>query len=155
MKENQISFSQIQNDNWFLSRSAPNSLNNGFNSLEIHLSKTNVRKISTDEDEEENNEESSNLIPQSKIVGKSNCGRVMYLPQYEEKLKKQITNNQKVKNISMLYEENIVQGVTNDEPIQSYKSIKSMSKSCENIAVAATDRRSPFQPEDLQVHNIF
>lgn len=67
-RESELSNSQNSN-NWFLSKSAPNSLNNGFNSIE-----TNSPQKS------DGPENLSSLVPTS---NKQNSGRLMYLPELE------------------------------------------------------------------------
>lgn len=150
-----MNLTQVQSDNWFLSRSAPNSLNNGFNSLEIHMSKGTTQKITTevidDEEDEEgedvNEEDATPFIPMNiKSSVNSNGGRVMYLPEYDDKIEKSTTGSEKIRNSSQEMHQN---GDVMEEFKSNYKSSK-MSKSCENIT-SAIDRRSPFEPEDLQV----
>lgn len=157
----QLNVTQVQNDNWFLSRSAPNSLNNGFNSLEIHMSKCNTQKVTVDiiddeEEEEEEEEEKENddedaapFIPMNiKTSVNSNSGRVMYLPEYDDKIEKNTSGSDKITN-TLSHEIIHTNGDASEEFKSSYKS--KMSKSCENITLTAADRRSPFEPEDLQV----
>lgn len=148
---------QDQNDNWFLSRSAPNSLNNGFNSLEIRLSKHNSIL-------QETSEERPSLVPFNvKNSSSSSGGRVMYLPECKESEKydsfdKEIDDDighftTHKKKDDYKYVQNAIETSSNDSNINksNYRyTSKAMSKSCENISSSVVNK-SPFEPEDLQV----
>lgn len=152
VKESQPSISQDQSDNWFLSRSAPNSLNNGFNSLEIRLSKqSNIL--------EETAEERSSLVPLNvKNPTNSNVGRVMYLPECKENDnvlygKEAVETHQHLSQKKKEYKshQNGLEDINIDTSLSkiAYR-ITSMSKSCENIS-SGGGNKSSFEPEDLQV----
>lgn len=150
VKESQPSMSQDQSDNWFLSRSAPNSLNNGFNSLEIRISKhSNIL--------EETAEERSSLVPlNTKNPTTSNVGRVMYLPECKEndlyeKEAVEIPQHLPQKKKEFKTHQNGFEDINIDTNLSkiNYR-ITSMSKSCENIS-SGGGIKSSFEPEDLQV----
>lgn len=117
----QMNTPQESNDNWFFSKSAPNSLNNGFNSLEF--------KRSQKSDDHENN----------LVTTQPNSGRVMYLPNLEysknqRQSRSEIRNNYKDRSKSA------------DRSKMNHR-LSLLSKSCENIS---TDIKSSSEPEDLQ-----
>lgn len=114
---------QESSENWFFSKSAPNSLNNGFNSLEFRRSQKS--------DEQENI-----LVPTN---NQSNSGRLMYLPNLDynknqRKSRSDVRNNYKDRSKSA-------------ERAQNNNKLTLLSKSCENISI---DIKSSSEPEDLQ-----
>lgn len=118
----QMNPTQESNDNWFFSKSAPNSLNNGFNSLEFRRS-------------QKSDDHEPNLVPTN---NQPNSGRLMYLPNLDynknqRQSRSEIRNNYKDRSKSAERAKN--------------NKFSLMSKSCENISV---DVKSSSEPEDLQ-----
>lgn len=121
---------QDQCENWFLSKSVPNSLNNGFNSLEFKNS-----RVSSDEDN------SGMLVPMN--MGQ-NTGRVMYLPATKSSNKS--PNNQRRFSRSDSRNPAKFRSKSTNNMIQN-TNLGIMSKSYENIS---SDLKSSSEPEDLQ-----
>lgn len=115
---------QEQSDNWFLSKSAPNSLNNGFNSLELKS-----RKIEEDLLIHQNNSQ--------------NTGRVMYLPKLEEHSRSSSVGNRS----SSHGRERERDRSKSAERSTAIQKMHLLSKSCENIS---SEVKSSSEPEDLQ-----
>lgn len=121
-----------QSENWFLSKSAPNSLNNGFNSLEIQKSQ-----------KSEETELSTNLVKARSNT--QNVTRIMYLPELDNLyIKKQNSQRrqEKVRSKELFRE----RSRSAERTRENYK-MALMSKSCENIS---TQVQSSPEPEDLQ-----
>lgn len=120
----QVTTTQEQSDNWFFSRSAPNSLNNGFNSLELRRS------------QKSDDQEKSNLVP---INSQANSGRLMYLPNLD------YTKNQRQSRADV---RNNFNRSKSADRLNVNPKLSLFSKSCENIS--AVDVKSSSEPEDLQ-----
>lgn len=143
-KDVQPSLLQDQSDNWFLSRSAPNSLNNGFNSLEIRLLKHNSNIVP-----EFSDEGSSSLVPHAtKNTPNLNGGRVMYLPECGDNnnLYSYQKDNDEMPSYKQQRKKDKLK--SNPNPLGVYSGI---SKSCEHISSDTVTNNIPFAPEDLQV----
>lgn len=113
---------QESSDNWFFSKSAPNSLNNGFNSLEFRRS--------------QKSDEQDNLVPAN---NQPNSGRLMYLPNLDynknqRQSRSEMRNNYKDRSKSA-------------DRSRGGNKFSLLSKSCENISA---DVKSSSEPEDLQ-----
>lgn len=115
--------SQDQSDNWFLSKSAPNSLNNGFNSLEM--------KNSNKSEEKE-----QSLVPNSR-----SSGRLMYLPEFD--------NNQDHRHTRPKTKEDLRERSKSADRSKTNHKLSVFSKSCENIN-GEVKSSSDAEPEDLQ-----
>lgn len=119
----QPNLTQEQSDNWLLSKSAANSLTNGFNSLEMRYS--------------QKSDDFKNLLATNKT---QNGGRVMYLPEFDGNFRKNRSNikdNMRYRSRSM-------------ERIKSSNQFTVYSKSCENITAELQSSSSHSEPEDLQ-----
>lgn len=121
-KRDSFSFNR-QSENWFLSKSAPNSLNNGFNSLEIQNS--------------QKSEETDQLITANNT---QNVSRVMYLPEFENLYTKHGQKKIDKGRIKDHYRNNKYSKETYNLTIRS--------KSCENISTQ--EYLSSPEPENLQ-----
>ncbi|RZC42870.1 cactin-like, partial [Asbolus verrucosus] len=119
----QPNLSQDQSDNWFLSKSAPNSLNNGFNSLEL--------KNSSKSDEKD-----QLLVPNSK-----SSGRLMYLPEFD--------TNQDHRHARSKVKDDLRERSKSADRSKTNHKLSVFSKSCENINGEAKSSSEP-EPEDLQ-----
>lgn len=103
----QPNLSQEQSNNWFLSKSAPNSLNNGFNSLEI--------KACISEEKE-----------QYLTTNSKSSGRVMYLPEFDTKQDHRNPLKSKTKN-------SIRERSKSVDRLTHHQQLATLSKSCENL----------------------
>lgn len=126
LAQQQSNVLQDQGDNWFLSKSAPNSLNNGLNSLEVKHSQK-----SDDTDRQ--------LLTNSSV--KQNSGRVMYLPElnYEQ-------NQARAKS----KHETRVRSKSAERSNNNYK-LSVYSKSCENIVAEVASTQEPKNLQDPPV----
>jgi hypothetical protein len=114
---------QDQSDNWFLSKSAPNSLNNGFNSLEMKNSNKSEEKDQL-------------LVPNSK-----SAGRLMYLPEFD--------NFQDHRHARSKTKDELRERSKSADRSKSNRRLSVFSKSCENINDEIKSSSEP-EPEDLQ-----
>lgn len=114
---------QEQSDNWLLSKSAANSLTNGFNSLEMRYS--------------QKSDEFKNILATNKT---QNGGRVMYLPECDGNYRKNRTNARD----NIRYRSRSMERVKNSNQLTVY------SKSCENITAELQSSSTHSEPEDLQ-----
>ncbi|KAJ3639536.1 hypothetical protein Zmor_002891 [Zophobas morio] len=119
----QANVCQDQSDNWFLSKSAPNSLNNGFNSLELKNSSKSEEKDQL-------------LVPNSK-----SAGRLMYLPEFD--------NTQDHRHARSKTKDDIRERSKSADRSRSNHKLSAFSKSCENINGEVKSSSEP-EPEDLQ-----
>lgn len=117
----EMNLSQDQSDNWFLSKSAPNSLNNGFSSLDL--------KSSVKSDEKD-----ILLVSNSK-----GSGRLMYLPKFD--------NVQDYRHARSRFKEDLRERSKSADRARSNYRLSVFSKSCENVN---EETRSSSEPEDLQ-----
>lgn len=116
-----------QSENWFLSKSAPNSLNNGFNSLDLKSHHSYSK------------ESDLGIANASK-----NMSRIMYLPELERPyIKKQNSHTRQARSLNRdSYRE---RSRSADRVSQSYHG--KMAKSCENISAQF---QPPLEPANLQ-----
>ncbi|EFA12801.2 hypothetical protein TcasGA2_TC001864 [Tribolium castaneum] len=114
---------KLKRDNWFLSKSAPNSLNNGFNSLEMKNSNKSEEKEQL-------------LVPNSK-----SSGRLMYLPEFD--------NNQDHRHARAKTKDDLRERSKSADRSKTNHKLSVFSKSCENIN-GELKSSSDAEPEDLQ-----
>ncbi|KAF5297155.1 hypothetical protein FQR65_LT10054 [Abscondita terminalis] len=112
---------RFQGSNWFLSKSAPNSLNNGLNSLELpHSQKS----------------EDVDQVHEAIINNTQNVSRLMYLPESDTMYRKN-AKSERLKNKDAVREKS--------NSVDSKLNL--LSKSCDNILAQV---QSSSEPEDLQ-----